>query len=168
MVEIPNYFSSTHIQAREKFLEAANKAGARVESIQHPHEGPNGEPLFTDVAEIGLPDAQQILVLGSGTHGVEGFTGSGIQTGFLRDEIHSYSNSGLGFLFIHAINPYGFAHLRYVNEDNIDLNYNFYAHSIPYEKNYGYDQLAEAIAPASVSLWSEIVSWSRLIIFIAP
>jgi len=162
-VEVICYFSSTYNEARKKFLEAAHGSGAQVESIKHPYDGPNGEPLFTDVAVIGTSDAKNVLVLSSGTHGVEGFTGSGIQTGYLCKEITPYLEPDISFLFIHALNPYGFAHLRRLNEDNIDLNYNFSDHSKPHPKNPGYEKLADAIAPKSVSFWSEIVSWSRLL-----
>jgi len=158
-MEVPDYFSTSYNEARDKFLKAAHGSDVQVESIIHPHLGPHGEPLFIDVAAIGPSDAKDVLVLSSGTHGVEGFTGSGIQTGFLRNEIASYLESDIGMLFIHSINPYGFAHLRRFNEDNIDLNYNFSDHSEPYPKNPGYEKLAGAIAPKSVSLVSEIGSW---------
>ena len=64
-------FSANYGEAREKFLEASRDAGAKLESFRNPHKGPNGEALYTDVAIIGPSDANTILVLGSGTHGVE-------------------------------------------------------------------------------------------------
>ena len=158
-MEAIEYFSSTYKEARKKFLDAAQGSDVKVESIKHPHNCPQGEPLFTDVVVLGPSDAKDALVLISGTHGVEGFTGSGIQTGFLRNEIASSLNFNISILLIHAINPYGFGHLRRFNEDNIDLNYNFSDHSEPYPKNPGYEKLAGAIAPKSVSLVSEIGSW---------
>ena len=162
-MEVIDCYSSTYNKARNKFLSSAQGVNAQIENIENPHKGPNGEPLYTDIALIDPLDTQDILVLSSGTHGVEGFAGSGIQTGFLHHEIKSHLNSDLGFLFIHAINPYGFAYLRRVNEDNIDLNYNFGDHSKPYENNPDYDLLADAIAPNSMSLLSEISSWAYLI-----
>ena len=77
------YFSSKYQVARERFRNAALEAGASINSFQNPHMGPLGEPLFTDVAVIGSKHATDYLVLGSGTHGAEGFAGSGIQTGLL-------------------------------------------------------------------------------------
>ena len=52
-----------------------------------------------------------------------------------------------GALIVHAINPYGFAWTRRVNEDNVDLNRNFVDHDKGYPKNDGYLALADAILP---------------------
>ncbi len=144
---ITDYFSADYGAARVKFLDACSGANARVENFENPKAGPDGEPLFTDVADLGPGDAQAVLVLGSATHGAEGFCGSGIQTGLLRDGLASRLGAGQRVVMIHAINPFGFAHLRRVNEDNIDLNRNFVDHSGPYPANPDYDALAGVIAP---------------------
>jgi hypothetical protein len=161
------YFSSSYQVAREKFIKAAQEAGASIDSFQNPHMGPLGEPLFTDVAIIGSKHATDYLVLGSGTHGVEGFAGSGIQTGLLRKGIHNDLGPHMGLIMIHAINPYGFAHLRRSNEDNIDLNRNFIDHTKPYPENEGYEELADVILPKSLSVWENLqlrisLLWYRL------
>ncbi len=140
-----DYFSIDYQEARKKFLEAALTTGASIESFQNPHSGPQGEALYTDVATIGLKSATNIIVLGSGTHGVEGFAGSGIQTGLFREGIASALKPNVGIIMIHAINPYGFAHLRRANEDNVDLNRNFIDHTKPYPKNDGYVELADVM-----------------------
>lgn len=160
---IPEYFSDTYGTARSKFLEAARAAGARIERFRNPHSGPDGEPLSMDVASLGAEDSKQTLVVSSGTHGVEGHTGSGIQTGLLKEWARSRLPEGTGLLMIHAINPYGMAHLRRVTEDNVDLNRNFRDHSKPYPPSLSYDRIAGTVAPRSLSLWSEAVSWSRLV-----
>jgi len=157
------YFSSDYREAREKFLEASRDAGAGIASFQNPGRDPEGNPLFTDVALLGSEDARKTLVLGAGTHGVEGLTGSGLQTGLLRDGIGSHRVADLSIVMIHAINPYGFAHLRRVNEDNVDLNRNFIDHSKPYPGNPGYEALADAISPESMSPWSSVATGARLL-----
>jgi len=148
-----SFFSTDYLEARNKFLAAAEAIGASIESFQNPHTGAKGEALFTDVALIGPKSATHILVLGSGTHGVEGFAGSGIQTGLLREGIASSLKPNVGIIMIHAINPYGFAHLRRANEDNVDLNRNFIDHTKPYPKNDGYAELADVISPKTISSW---------------
>ena len=148
------YFSANYLEARQKFLDASYAVGADVEHFQNPHIGPQGEPLFTDVALIGPKEATSVLVLTSATHGVEGFTGSAIQTGLLLEGIASNLPPDMTLLFIHAINPYGFAHLRRFNEDNVDLNRNFTDHSKLYPANPGYDSLADVISPESLSMWT--------------
>ena len=151
--DIPSYFSSTYEQARSKFIQSAQVAGARIESYRHPLTGPDGEAIYTDVAHIGPDDAETVLVLGSGIHGVEGFAGSAIQMGLLRQGISERLPPGLRLMMIHAINPYGFAHLRRVNEENVDLNRNFVDHTKPHPKNPGYELLADEVAPESLSFW---------------
>ncbi len=156
------YFSSDYQEARSKFLEASTAIGAKIESFKNPNSGPEGEPLYTDVALIGPKDAKSILVLVSGTHGVEGFAGSGIQTGLLQEGIASCLKPNMSIVMIHAINPYGFAHLRRFNEDNVDLNRNFVDHTKPYPQNKGYEELANAINPKSISFWSNVKTTFRL------
>ncbi|MDP6588753.1 MAG: DUF2817 domain-containing protein [Alphaproteobacteria bacterium] len=159
-----SYFSATYREAREKFLDASKAANGRVESFKSPCVGPHGEPLHTDAAMFGANDAKSVLLLGSGTHGVEGFAGSAIQTGLLRDGLAARLGANRRVVMIHAVNPYGFAHLRRVNEDNVDLNRNFVDHSKPYPRNPEYDRLAHIIAPGSYSPIGSIVSPIRLLI----
>ena len=147
-----NYFSNDYQEARSKFLKASHVVGARVESFKIPIAGPSGDPLFTDVASFGEKTAKNFLVLQSGTHGVEGFAGSGIQTGLMREDFVANLKSNMGLVMIHAINPFGFSHLRRFNEDNLDLNRNFVDHAGVYPKNDAYEDLADAIAPKTLSL----------------
>lgn len=152
-MEGTEYFSSNYIEARNKFLEASHAVDASVESFQNTQTYTDGDPLFTDVAFVGSKDAKSILVLVSGTHGVEGFAGSGIQNGLLREGVASQLKPYMSMVMIHALNPYGFSHLRRFNEDNVDLNRNFVDHSRPYTGNSGYEELEDAISPKSITLW---------------
>nr|MDQ6926717.1 M14 family metallopeptidase [Candidatus Eremiobacteraeota bacterium] len=75
-------------------------------------------------ALFGPTDASKLLVLVSGTHGVEGFAGSGAQISMIESLRFAALPARTAVVVIHAINPYGFAWLRRVNEDNVDLNRN--------------------------------------------
>jgi hypothetical protein len=132
-------------EARGRFLDAAGAAGARLTTHDHPARGPAGEALATDVAALGRPDAPARLLVISGTHGVEGFAGSACQELLLRDRAPVPDD--LAVVVVHAINPYGFAWVRRVNEDNVDLNRNCVDFTTPPE-NPGYDELAAALVPA--------------------
>ena len=103
-------FSATYAEARQKFLEAADAAGLRVEAKPHPAKGLQGEDLAMDVARDGHPSASKLLILSSGCHGVEGYCGSGVQVAALRDaELRERAAArGVAILHIHALNPYGF------------------------------------------------------------
>lgn len=157
--QVASYFSNSYKEARNKFLNAAKAANLDVESCQNPSNAPDNSALYTDIVFFGDKRAKSILVLISGTHGVEGFAGAGIQTGLLQ-ELHGYDHKPhVGILMVHAINPYGFAHLRRFNEDNIDLNRNFIDHSGDYPENKEYVELANAIQPPSLSLFQNIKSY---------
>ena len=145
------HFSDTYSEARSRFLEACDESSARVEHIRHPRSGPDGGALFTDVADLGPVDATTVLVLSSGTHGVEGFCGSALQTAFLHERVHERLPPDTRLVMIHAINPYGFAWLRRFNEGNVDLNRNFVDHPDGHEPNKLYDNHAEIIAPVELN-----------------
>jgi len=112
-----------------------------------PPSGAGEEPLSTDAAWFGPREASRIVYVQSGTHGVEGFCGSGIQTGWLGHGLHRELPAGTALLLAHAINPHGFAWQRRVTEDNVDLNRNFVEHDGSYPANPGYDVLHDAICP---------------------
>lgn len=145
-------FGADYGQARALFLDAARQQGAGVESVLHPERGPDGAELFTDVALLGDRDAENVLVLISATHGVEGFCGSGAQVDWLRREEGKRLAGNTAALLIHAVNPYGFAWLRRVTEDNVDLNRNWVDFSKPLPENPDYDSLQAAFVPKS---WSD-------------
>ncbi len=152
-MDIVDQFSANYSDARGKFLAGCLGAGAQVTHYRNPVAGPDGEALFTDVARLGPAAAARVLLVISGTHGVEGFCGSGVQAGLLENTDAPTLPDGVALLLVHAINPYGFAWLRRVTEDNVDLNRNFLDHEAGgYPENPGYDQLADALVP---EIWDE-------------
>ncbi len=143
------HFSSSYAQARERFLEAARDAGLPVESWVHPERGRDGEELAMDVVRDGPPDAAALLVLSSACHGVEGYCGSGVQVAALRDAAwrdHARRNH-VAVLYIHALNPYGFSHIRRTTHENVDLNRNFHDFGQPLPANEGYGGLHPLLLP---------------------
>ncbi len=141
-------FSASYAEARGKFLDACAARGLAVTSHRNPQAGPDGGGLFTDVARLGAADAERVLIVESGTHGVEGYAGSAIQVAVLSDPA-MVPPPGVALLLVHTLNPYGFAWTRRVNEDNIDLNRSFVDHAAGrYPENPGYADLADAIVPA--------------------
>ena len=72
----------------------------------------------------------------------------------------------LSIIMIHSLNPYGFSHLRRVNEDNIDINRNFLDHTKPHPNNDGYVGLAEFVAPKIIDFWTRIFLWPQLIWYV--
>ena len=133
-------FAGSYAEARAKFLDAAQTAGAALTG--YPHDDPT---LGTDVAVLGPADAPRRLVMISGTHGVEGFAGSAVLIDRLRRDD---GPDDLAIVMVHAINPWGFAHLSRCTEGNVDLNRNFVDHAAPHPENPGYGALHEVLCPA--------------------
>src|SRR6202789_4349604 len=145
------YFPADYRSGRAAFIEACEEADLGVTARVHPTaKGPDGKPLFIDVATIGAREAKTALLLISGTHGVEGYFGSGVETGLLREGLARRAPKGAKIVVLHALNPYGFAWNRRVNEDNADINRNFVDHKNP-PANAAYDALADDIAPKEIS-----------------
>lgn len=139
-MEFHECYALDYSAARGKFIAAAKGAGARLFEYRNEHvTGPNDEPLFADVACIGEANATRRLVVISGTHGQEGFTGSAAQIAWMRTSL--VLPPDVAVILIHALNPWGFAHYSRANENNVDLNRNFVDHDGQYPENPGYDEL---------------------------
>jgi hypothetical protein len=155
---LDEFFSADYATARQKFLSAAAEAGLAVVTHAHPLRGPNGEGLALDLVTLS-PDnsahcrAERVFVTMSGTHGPEGFVGSAAQIAWLKKGYWKRVPKDVAVLMMHAVNPHGFAHLRRVTEDNIDLNRNFIDFNRPLPRKPAYDELADAICPIS---WDEV------------
>ncbi len=146
------HFAQTYSEARDKFFAAARACGARIFRHVHPSErGALGEELSIDVAQVGDERAPGLLFLTSGTHGVEGFCGSGCQVALLHDEtfLAATARAGVSVLMLHALNPYGFSHLRRANEDNADLNRNFVDFAGPLPSSDAYTPIHALLLPPS-------------------
>jgi len=152
MISVPNAFSSSYAQARVKFLEAAAAASLPVQSHAHPLKGRDGEDLAMDVARDGALSAENLLIVSSACHGVEGYCGSGVQVHALHDGewLAKARASGTAVLYIHALNPYGFSHLRRTTHENVDLNRNFQDFTKPLPSsavNAAYRELQPLLLP---------------------
>ena len=62
------------------FARAAQRIDWRLEAYPIEAVGPGGEELTIDGVSSATEDADNVLVISSGLHGVEGFFGSAVQT----------------------------------------------------------------------------------------
>lgn len=146
------YFQSSFANARQAYRWAAAAIQAHVEThVITGHQGLEGEELSTDVVRLGPAAARRMLVLTSGTHGVEGFCGSAAQIALFHDRPLRalLDRLNVAILVVHAINPYGFSHLSRTNEDNVDLNRNSIDFSLPLPVNPAYDDLHALLVPST-------------------
>ncbi len=121
-VEMDSRFPKDYLTARERFRAAAARLGCAVEAHPIGAEGPHGEALTIDVAIVPGANPERALVVSSGIHGVEGFLGSAIQCSLLEEWVDA--PPPIRCVLLHALNPFGFAWRRRVNETNVDLNRN--------------------------------------------
>ena len=149
MIGVNQAFAGSYARARVQFLEAVAAGGLAIESHAHPLAGRDGEALAMDVARDGTMDAEKLLIVSSACHGVEGYCGSGVQVFALHDEEWRAQarSAGVAVLYVHALNPYGFSHLRRTTHENVDLNRNFQDFSQPLPVNMGYREIAPLLLP---------------------
>jgi hypothetical protein len=147
---VPQFFSLAYSEARTRFLEACRGRCATIHSYGYERRANDRVPdgLAIDTARFGPTNASRALVLISGTHGVEGFCGSACQVAFVVGESWNRLPTDTSVLLIHGLNPFGFAALRRVDAENIDLNRNFVRDFGTLAKyNLEYDQLNSALNP---------------------
>lgn len=118
--------ASSYFEAREQFRGLVDLL--RWPRVAHAisSRGPAGEELTIDVAWSDDRRDLPTLIISSGLHGVEGFFGSNAQLHLLHDVgTRELDPRGVRLVFMHALNPYGFAHGRRFDAENIDPNRNF-------------------------------------------
>lgn len=154
-IDARDAFSDSYASASARVRAAAARFGASSTRFPIAHRGPDGEELAMDAIRIGDPNADRVVVVSSGLHGVEGFLGSAVQNMLLHNLAPSLeSDNDPALILLHAVNPYGFAWLRRVNENNVDLNRNFPTHGQRYQGcPDGYWQVDDLINPKSAPQW---------------
>ncbi|HIK83706.1 MAG TPA: DUF2817 domain-containing protein, partial [Myxococcales bacterium] len=150
-VDVLGLYSSTYAESREKFLTACQTAGLEVEHHVNPERGVDGEELATDVARLGAADASKVMLLSSGTHGVEGFCGSAIQTGLLRSRDELALPDDVAIVFVHAVNPHGMSWSRRETEEGVDVTRNLSHHKYDPMPNPDYELLRDLLVPEKIS-----------------
>ena len=119
-------FSPDYLTARERFRAIALERGFRLEAFAIGQTGPSGEDLTMDAAILGSETPGRVWVVSSGLHGVEGYFGSAVQCLWLIRGFQAWSiQPDETIVFLHGLDPYGFAGVRRFDENNVDLNRNF-------------------------------------------
>jgi hypothetical protein len=67
----------------------------------------------------------QLILLTTGEHGIEGFAGSAVLDCFMHEFLPLINPDRSGLLMVHSINPWGMSNLRRTNRGNVDINRNF-------------------------------------------
>ncbi len=143
-------FQTTYADSRIQYLRsvAAVETSKDKSIYQMQFPDPDDASLVTDVTWIHhTKKAPTLIVIISGLHGIEGFTGSAVQSYILKN---IKANSPSDYLFVHALNPYGFKNFRRTDRNNIDLNRNFSADEKQYlTKNANYSEINSFLNPST-------------------
>ena len=115
----------SYFAARDQFRAAAAALSWPCAALPISARGPNYEELTIDVAWSTDQRNLPTLIISSGLHGVEGFFGAALQIALMQEIAHGFDLRGVRLVLIHALNPYGFAHGRRFDAENIDPNRNF-------------------------------------------
>ncbi len=158
-----DFYPTSYEQSRQHFLQLPDQfqtvRGLKIYNQRVPSQ--NTEPLFIDA--LYLPQQAEIktnlVIITSGIHGVEAFTGAAIQSRFLTKTFKKEWLNNTGFLIVHSVNPYGFKFLRRVDEDNVDLNRNVGADAELFRrKSHSYEEFESYLNPqhpVKSGFWSD-------------
>ena len=146
------FFHDRYQASREHFQRLAHSLDATQRAFPIDAVGPDGETLAVDLAWVGPEDARSALLITSGIHGVEGHSGCAIQLALL-EQLQSGACAlppDTAVAMLHALNPYGLAHTRRFNPNNVDLNRNFLLDDQAFEgANEAYAQFNDLLNPES-------------------
>jgi hypothetical protein len=118
------FFSPDFSTARQRFREALAAAHGNLAHIPLGVADQQGERLGIDIAWFGNQRPTRALIHVCGIHGVEGFAGSAVQLALLDNLPRLPADTAL--ILVHVLNPFGMSYLRRGNENNVDLNRNFF------------------------------------------
>ncbi|WP_171051819.1 M14 family metallopeptidase [Alteribacter natronophilus] len=127
------YFSNTYEESRAGFREKLSEVkrywpDAGLETY---YIGSREDDNTTDIiAADAIEETKDLIIITTGEHGVEGFTGSAVLQLFIEEYLPEINHKTTGIRLVHAVNPWGMRNFRRVTESNIDLNRN-------YIKNWG-------------------------------
>lgn len=145
-------FSVTYEEARLRFLSdvSAVESKTKQDFFRVEFPDPEDKSLITDVAWLrAKSNLKNLVVITSGLHGIEGYAGSAVQSHLLR-KLNAETNFTNDYLFVHALNPYGFKNYLRGNRNNIDLNRNLVVRNADFQReNKSYADINNFLNPTT-------------------
>jgi hypothetical protein len=157
---------SGYPESRDTFHALAKNLGVEARRFFHDEQPGEHTRLSTDTVYLGRKDARNLVVIASGTHGVEGYAGAACQFHFMQTWRQRYArNNDIAYLLVHAVNPWGFLHDRRVTVEGVDLNRNFVDFPLTAQRPSGYRAyhhlLVSNFRPMPAGLWNELRLFSH-------
>ncbi len=146
------FFHETYDENREQFRRLAallNREFSDVEIYTYIVKSKVDSDLSINAVYIPAQnEAKKLIIMSSGVHGIEGFTGSAVQQYVMTQMLSGKVPQNMGLLLIHAINPFGFKYERRVSENNVDMNRNFHSNKDLFtNNNEGYAKIYRFLNP---------------------
>ncbi len=147
------YYHNSWTDCRDAFRLDAEQLKIRFDSValfSVPVQSQTDDDLTIDFCYIPAIDTtQKLVVMISGTHGIEGYVGSAVQQMLMTEVFNPEMFESTGLLLVHGLNAWGFKHQRRFTENNVDLNRNFSVDRSLFEtKNDGFVALYDMLTPA--------------------
>jgi hypothetical protein len=163
-------FCEDYQQSRARFrhsLETVRRdwPGAGYHQRTIPGEG----DLTTDwIFAEGEKGAGKLLIVTTAEHGIEGYVGTAVLQRIIDRHLGQLNPSETALLLVHALNPWGMAHFRRTNANNVDLNRNFILDPGDFDpaSNADYGSLAGVLhpqGPAQIGLRAALPFLARLV-----
>jgi hypothetical protein len=166
------WFPADYDASRHRFREDCPKFVASAEDFCRSWTVPSKtDPDLTIDYGFFSHGGDRLLVLQSGIHGPEGESGAAAQFYFMATYLQALRDKGIDILIIHAMNPWGYKHVRRNDETNTNLNRNFSVDGSDYKfDNASYRRFRSVFEPqgpvGSVFWGSARGSWGFLTGFI--
>jgi len=128
MFVLPKSYEDSKILLQEKIKDIKN-AGI---NLSHEKQIVYKEHAIDKLVIKPKSESKRKLVFTSGLHGSEGFVGHAAVISVL-DNISKYLDQNIEVIIYHIVNPYGMINSCRVNENNVDLNRNFFMNDISME-----------------------------------
>lgn len=121
------YFFTEYEEVREHFLDSVQQMEEKGYAPQtESYAIDEAEGLYIDTVYVpSTANAQNLIVLTTGVHGIEGYIGSVMLDVFWNEIYPGLNEENTGVLVVANVNPYGMKYHRRYNENNVDLNRNF-------------------------------------------
>lgn len=143
-------FPSSYEDSRTRFILDVERlrtkwADSRLESVPLKSD----PSLSIDYVWAEPHQKENLVVISTGLHGIEGYVGSAMLKIFMDEFAPKLNPENTGLLLVHAINPYGMRNRRRYNENNVDLNRNFvWDEAFDPQINPDYEPLIPLVNPA--------------------
>ncbi len=161
-----HYFCADYETSRRKFHSFVPRI-KKMWPDTYREVAPGGtEDYTTDLIIAPARDKGELLLITTGQHGVEGYAGDAFLNLFVEEYLERIDPQKTGLILIHPLNPWGMAHYRRVDADNVDLNRNFVPAWQDFaDANTDYHPLRFLLEPAKAKggLADKIAFYGRLV-----